>query len=188
MTPRRAYLEAMLEVTGEEEMVVACLGANARYLAEMRPSCGVFALCDSMGAAIPLALGMALAHPERRVTALEGDGALLMNLGALATVAASGAANLTILLFYNRRYESSGGQPLPPAAVDFAGLAGASGLCAEAVATVEAFRAGFARLRALGTGLLVLDTAFDPAEPIPPYRDRPPDVRAQFAEWLRRHP
>ena len=104
MTPRRAYLEALLEMVGEEEMLVACLGANARYLSDMRPPCGVFALCDSMGAAIPLALGMALARPERRVTALEGDWALLMNLGALATVAASGARNLGILLFANRRY------------------------------------------------------------------------------------
>ena len=188
MTPRRAYLEALLEMVGEEEMLVACLGANARYLSDMRPPCGVFALCDSMGAAIPLALGMALARPDRRVTALEGDGALLMNLGALATVAASGARNLGILLFANRRYESSGGQPLPPAEVDFAGLAAASGLRGEAVATVEAFRAAFARMRAHGTGFLALDTAFDPAEPIPPYRDRPPDVRAQFADWLRRHP
>ena len=187
MTPRRAYLEAMLKVLGEDEILVSCLGGNARYLSEMQPPCGTFALCDTMGGAIPLALGMALARPERRVTALEGDGALLMNMGALVTVAASGAANLAILLFCNRRYESSGGQALPAAPVDYAGLARAGGIAAEAVQTVAEFREAFGRLRARGTGLLVLDTAFDPSESIPPYLQRPPEVREQLAAWVRRH-
>ena len=188
MTPRRTYLEAMLATLGEEDVLVSCLGANARYLSEMNPPCGTFALCDTMGGAIPLALGMALARPECRVTALEGDGALLMNLGALASVAAAGVTNLTMLLFCNRHYESSGGQPLPPTAVDFAGLARASGLRAEAVATDEEFRAGFARLRTQGAALLALATAFDPAERIPPYLQRPPEIRERFAEWVRHHP
>jgi thiamine pyrophosphate-dependent acetolactate synthase large subunit-like protein len=188
MTPRRAYLEALLAALGEEEILVSCLGGNARYLPEMRPRCGTFALCDTMGGAIPLALGMALARPERRVTALEGDGALLMNLGALVTVAAAGAANLTILVFCNRRYESSGGQPLPPVAVDFAGIARGGGLTAEDVATVGAFRDALARARAHGPSLLALETAFDPAEPIPPYSERPPEIRGQFADWVRQHP
>ncbi len=188
MTPRLAYLKALLVMLKEEEILVSCLGANARYLATMTPACGTFALCDTMGGAIPLALGMALARPERRVTVLEGDGALLMNLGTLVTVAASGVANLTILLFCNQRYESSGGQPLPPAAVDFAELARASGLAAEVVAAEGEFREAFPRIRQRGAGLLVLETAFDPAEPIPPYRQRPPEIREQFANWLRRHP
>jgi phosphonopyruvate decarboxylase len=188
MTPRLAYLEALRAVLKEEEILVSCLGASARYLATMTPACGSFALCDTMGGAIPLALGMALARPERRVTVLEGDGALLMNLGTLVTVAASGAANLTILLFWNQRYESSGGQPLPPARVDFAGLARASGLAAEVVATEGEFRGAFPRIRERGPGLLVVDTAFDPAEPIPPYSQRPPEILERFAAWLRRHP
>ena len=188
MTPRRDYLEALLAVLGEDEILVSCLGGNARYLSAMEPRCGTFALCDTMGGAIPLALGMALARPERRVTALEGDGSLLMNLGALATVAASGAANLTVLLFCNRHYESSGGQALPAAPVDFAALARGSGLLAEAVASVDAFRRALGRSRAAGTGVLVLDTAFDPAEAIPPYLHRPPQVREQFAHWVRGHP
>jgi len=188
MTPRRAYLEALLAALGEEEILVSCLGGNARYLPELRPRCGTFALCDTMGGAIPLALGMALARPERRVTALEGDGSLLMNLGTLVTVAAAGAANLTILVFCNRRYESSGGQALPPVAVDFARIAGGTGLTAEHVATVGELRDALARFRSHGPSLLALETAFDPAEPIPPYRERPPEIRVQFADWVRRHP
>jgi thiamine pyrophosphate-dependent acetolactate synthase large subunit-like protein len=188
MTPRLSYLEALVGMLGGDEFLVSCLGANARYLATMDPPCGTFALCDAMGAAIPLALGMAVARPDRRVTALEGDGALLMNLGALVTVAASGVTNLTILLFRNQYYESSGGQPLPPVAADFVGLARASGLQAELVGTEREFREAFPRVRQGGAGLLVLDTAFDPSEPIPPYSQRPPEIRERFAARLRRHP
>ncbi|MGH7123872.1 MAG: thiamine pyrophosphate-dependent enzyme, partial [Stellaceae bacterium] len=46
-----------------------------------------FYMLGSMGLAIPIALGVALAQPKRKVVALEGDGSLLMQLGALATIA-----------------------------------------------------------------------------------------------------
>jgi thiamine pyrophosphate-dependent acetolactate synthase large subunit-like protein len=73
-------------------------------------------------------------------------------------------------------------------AADFAGIARGTGLAAEDVATVGEFRDALARARARGSSLLALQTAFDPAEPIPPYRERPPEIRAQFADWVRRHP
>ncbi|MFQ5520074.1 MAG: hypothetical protein ACE5FK_01640, partial [Candidatus Methylomirabilia bacterium] len=91
-------------------------------------------------------------------------------------------------LFVNRRYESSGGQALPAASVDFVGLARASGLQADSATTVREFREAFAGIRSRGPGVLVLDTAFDPDEPIPPYSQRPPEIRERFADWLRRHP
>ncbi|MBI1964588.1 MAG: sulfopyruvate decarboxylase subunit beta, partial [Candidatus Rokubacteria bacterium] len=70
------------------DILVSCLGANARYLPHLAVPAAVFALCDAMGAAIPLALGMALQRPDRHVIALEGDGSLLMSPNVLATVAA----------------------------------------------------------------------------------------------------
>src|SRR5262245_30394231 len=48
---------------------------------------------STMGGAIPLALGLAMAQPRRQVLVVSGDGALLMNLGSLVTVAASGVTN-----------------------------------------------------------------------------------------------
>lgn len=187
-TPRLRYLTALVELLGPEEILVSCLGANARYLPDLAPRAGVFALCDTMGGAIPLALGMALARPECRVVALEGDGALLMNLGTLVTVGAARPSNLTILLFLNRHYESSGGQPLPSDRVDFVGLGRASGLTVEAVRTEGEFRLAYERVRDRAPGLLVLETRFDPREAIPPYRERPPEIRERFAAWVRHHP
>ncbi len=112
MTARKPLLDALVSMLTPRDVLVSCLGANARYLPHMTVPCPVFALCDSMSAAIPLGLGIALQRPDRHVVALEGDGSLLMSPNVLATVAAAGPPNLTMLLWVNGRYESSGGQAL----------------------------------------------------------------------------
>jgi thiamine pyrophosphate-dependent acetolactate synthase large subunit-like protein len=182
VTARRPLLEALVAMLAPDDVLVSCLGANARYLPHLAVSAPMFALCDSMGAAIPLALGMALQRPDRHVIALEGDGSLLMCPNVLATVAAARAANLTALLWVNGHYESSGGQRLPSAPVDWAALARGFGIATvERVGDVPSLRAAFPRARAAeGPALLVLDVAFDPNEPIPPYSERPNEIRARF--------
>ena len=182
MTPRKPFLEALVAMLTPGDILVSCLGANARYLPHLTVPAPVFALCDAMGAAIPLALGMALQRPDRHVVALEGDGSLLMSPNVLATVAAARPGNLTIVLWVNGYYESSGGQPLPAAPMDWAALARAAGIPhVERVADVAALRAAFPRARAAGApALLVLEVAFDPDEKIPPYSERPEEIRARF--------
>lgn len=184
---RKAYLDGLVAALEPgRDLVVAGLGANARYLPHMDVPTPCFALCDAMGAAIPLALGMALVRGDRRVVALEGDGSLMMNLGTLATVGAARPANLVIVVFRNRHYESSGGQRLPSVDVDFAAVARASRFeHAEDVPDAERFPTALARARASGgPALLVVETAFDPAEPIPPYSERPDEIRRNFARAL----
>ena len=182
MTARKPFLEALVAMLTPSDIVVSCLGANARYLPHLTVPAPVFALCDSMGAAIPLALGMALQRPDRHVIALEGDGSLLMSPNVLATVAAARPRNLTVVLWVNGHYESSGGQLLPAAPVDWAGLARAAGIGHVATAIdVAALRAAFPRARAAeAPALLVLEVAFDPDEKIPPYSERPEEIRARF--------
>ena len=84
---------------------------------------------STMGGAVPFAVGLALAQPQREVVVLSGDGSLLMSLGCLVTVVASGVANLTIMLLDNGVYEVTGGQRTPASGleVDYAGLARAAG-------------------------------------------------------------
>jgi phosphonopyruvate decarboxylase len=164
------------------DVLVSSLGANSRYLPHLKVAAPVFALCDSMGAAIPLALGMALQRPDRRVVALEGDGSLLMCPNVLATVAAARPSNLTALLWVNGHYESSGGQRLPSVPVDWPALARGFGIAhVDRVGDVASLRAAFPRARdAQEPALLVVDVAFDPNEPIPPYSERPDEIRARF--------
>ena len=182
MISRKPFLDALAALLTPEDILVSCLGANARWLPHMKVAAPVFALCDSMSAAIPLALGIALTRPDRHVVALEGDGSLLMSPNVLATVAAARPANLTSVLWVNGHYESSGGQSLPGAPVDWPALARASGI--PHVATVDApgglAAALAAARRAPGPALLVLPIAFDPAESIPPYSERPEEIRARF--------
>jgi phosphonopyruvate decarboxylase len=85
-------------------------------------------LIGSMGKASSVALGVALARPDVQVLCLDGDGSLLMNLGSLATIVASGATNLVHFVFENRVYNITGGQPVPAAnALDWAAMASAAG-------------------------------------------------------------
>jgi thiamine pyrophosphate-dependent acetolactate synthase large subunit-like protein len=88
-----------------------------------------FYMLGSMGLAFPIALGVALAQPERRVFALEGDGSLLMQLGSLSTIAMLKPKNLTMVVMDNGIYQITGAQPTPGSTVaDIVAIAVASGL------------------------------------------------------------
>ena len=82
----------------------------------------------SMGKGSSLALGVALARPDRRVIVLDGDGSLLMNLGSLVTVANKAPKNFCHMVVENGIYAGTGGQPIPNSGkTSFAGLAKAAG-------------------------------------------------------------
>src|SRR6195952_685286 len=88
-----------------------------------------FYMLGSMGLTFPIALGVALAQPKRRIFALEGDGSLLMQMGSLSTIATLKPQNLTMIVMDNGIYQITGAQPTPAAAVsDLVAIAVASGL------------------------------------------------------------
>ena len=97
-----------------------------------------FYMLGSMGLAFPIALGVALAQPNRRVFALEGDGSLLMQLGCLSTIATLKPKNLTMVVMDNGIYQITGAQPTPAAGVaDLVAIAVSSGLVNSAWAADE---------------------------------------------------
>ncbi len=98
-----------------------------------------FYMLGSMGLACPIALGVALAQPGRRVVAIEGDGSLLMQLGCLATIGMARPRNLAIVVMDNALYQVTGGQKTASAAgADFAALARGAGIARAAWAADEA--------------------------------------------------
>lgn len=121
-----------------EEAVVGGIG-NTNFdlwAAGHRPQ--NFYMLGSMGLAFPIALGVALAQPDRRVFALEGDGSLLMQLGALSTIAALKPKNLIMIVMDNGIYQITGAQPTPAAGVaDLVAIAVGSGLANSAWAADE---------------------------------------------------
>jgi thiamine pyrophosphate-dependent acetolactate synthase large subunit-like protein len=110
------------------EAVVTCMSAT-RPWGRISDHDLDFASADSaMGHTADLALGIALAQPRRKVLCLNGDGSMLMTLGTLVTIVASGARNLVLFVLENGTYEITGNQPIPGAGrVDFPGMASAAG-------------------------------------------------------------
>jgi phosphonopyruvate decarboxylase len=105
-----------------------------------------FYMVGSMGCAAGFGLGVARGRPDRRVVVLDGDGAVLMKLGTLATVGALGPRNYHHVVFDNASYESTGGQPTSSPCVDLAAVALACGYrVAETVAEPDALREAFER-------------------------------------------
>ncbi|MDD5544102.1 MAG: thiamine pyrophosphate-dependent enzyme [Acidobacteriia bacterium] len=88
-----------------------------------------FASADSaMGHAADLALGIALAQPQRKVICLNGDGSMLMSLGTLVTIVGSGVSNLILFVIQNGTYEITGNQSIPAGEhIDFLMMARAAG-------------------------------------------------------------
>lgn len=121
-----------------EEAVVAGIGnTNFDLLAAgHRPQ--NFYMLGSMGLAAPIALGVALAQPQRQVIALEGDGSILMNLGTLTTIAAQARPNLTIIIWDNGLYQITGKQSTATSSVtDIVAVAAGCGIQQSNWATDE---------------------------------------------------
>jgi thiamine pyrophosphate-dependent acetolactate synthase large subunit-like protein len=130
--PLVAALQVLVALR-EERVVVTTMGAAREWPKLSRHPLDFHYIPSAMGQAPALGLGLALAQPKREVLILNGDGAMLMNLGCLVTIVASGAQNITLIVFVNGIYEVTGGQPTPAACrprhatVDFGGLARSAG-------------------------------------------------------------
>ena len=117
-------LEAIRQLAAgwTKELVIATTGMTSRelYVARDRPE--NFYMCGSMGCALSIGLGVALARPERKVIVLDGDGAALMSLGSLALARHLHLPNLEHIILDNGTYASTGDQPTCSAAVNFADI------------------------------------------------------------------
>lgn len=131
-------LQVIAPLIKDELFITTAGGATAEWNA-VRPSDGniqvkTLGLCSSIG------LGLALALPKRKVFVFDGDGALWMNLGSLATIGLHRPKNLIHICWDNKQYESSGGEPTVATAgnIDFAGVAQNAGIkSSRAASTVD---------------------------------------------------
>jgi len=134
----RFALTKRMVATLKDEAVIGGIGNTNFDLwsAGHRPE--NFYMLGSMGLAIPIGLGVALAQPKRRCIALEGDGSLLMQVGCLATVAMLKPKNLVIVVFDNQSYQITGSQPTATASgADLVTMARGAGLAQSAWASDE---------------------------------------------------
>ena len=122
-------LRVIDEAVGAGPLVVTA-GATARELASLARRPNHLHLLDSMGLAAAVGMGVALGHPGR-VTAIEGDGSLLMGLSTLATLATAGPPNLTLVVLDNGEHASAGRVPTQAAVLDLAAAVRGFGLPVE---------------------------------------------------------
>jgi phosphonopyruvate decarboxylase len=108
-------------------LVIASTGFPSRELFAVADRPGHFYMQGSMGHASAVGLGVARNAPDRTVVVLDGDGAALMHLGALAMIADSAPANLVHVILDNGIHESTGGQRTAGETTSFAGVAAAAG-------------------------------------------------------------
>lgn len=137
---REAAIEAVLATVGASDVVVCTTGMASREVFEYRARAGDghgrdFLTVGGMGHASQIALGLALAQPDRTVVCLDGDGAAIMHLGALAVIGTRGPANLRHVILNNGAHDSVGGQPTAGLDVDLVAIATACGY--RAVRRVE---------------------------------------------------
>jgi phosphonopyruvate decarboxylase len=124
---RNEALRTVVQAIDTDVALLATTGFCGRELYAIADRPNQLYMVGSMGCVVPLALGLALARPNRRVLALDGDGAALMRLGAYATVGAYAPKNFSHLLLDNGAHDSTGGQATVSPSVAFARIAEASG-------------------------------------------------------------
>jgi phosphonopyruvate decarboxylase len=135
---REAAIEAVLRASGAGEIFVSTTGMASRELYELREKLSShgeggqgherdFLTVGSMGHASSLALGVALQKPDALITCLDGDGAALMHLGALAAIGEKKPHNLRHIVINNGAHDSVGGQPTIARNIDLPGIARACG-------------------------------------------------------------
>ena len=124
----------------DDFLIVTGLAGTARDIAALTADGShIYTMAGAMGAACMTGFGLALAQPNKHVLVVTGDGELLMNVGALATIAVSNPANLSIICVDNGHYGETGYQKSHTALVtDLEKMAAAAGIKATRTVTTEA--------------------------------------------------
>ena len=129
---REEAIQTVAAALGEKDVIVSTTGMISRELFEYRTAMNHgherdFLTVGSMGHASQIALGIAMAKPDRKVWCFDGDGASIMHMGNMAIVASKHPANYIHVVFNNGAHDSVGGQPTVGLDIDLPAVAKAVG-------------------------------------------------------------
>jgi sulfopyruvate decarboxylase subunit beta len=185
---RYELLKELAKLVTDQDLVVTSIGGVKPEWYSLMPGNGTM-FADLLGCATPFSLGVALNLPHRRVIALDTDGGMLFNLGALCTVGKESPPNLTIIVLDNERYEGVvGGPPTHTSGrVDLEGMASAAGIpCTATAKTIENFVQSAATMMSDNkTGLMVAKIEPGVFKDIPPERVKESDGIEDKYRFLR---
>ena len=132
---REEAIQTVAATLGDKDCIVSTTGMISRELFEYRTAMNQgherdFLTVGSMGHASQIALGIALAQPERKVWCFDGDGATIMHMGSMAIVASKKPTNYIHVVFNNGAHDSVGGQPTVGLKINLPAVAKAVGYAA----------------------------------------------------------
>ena len=183
---RAAALERVLAASNDgRTVVIATTGFTGRELYALADRPQHFYMVGSMGCASSLGLGLALARPDLRVLVIDGDGAMLMRMGNLATLGAYRPPNLVHVVLDNEAHDSTGAQATVSASTDFAALAAACGygrvVRSDDLVELDDF---FTQHDNITTGFIHMKIATGAREDLPRPAITPPEVRTRFMRYI----
>lgn len=140
---REEIIRHIVKFSGDDP-IVSTTGKASRELFEIREANGQghgydFLTVGSMGHASSIALGVAINKPDRRVWCIDGDGAALMHMGAMAVIGSNKPENLIHVLINNGAHETVGGMPTVAGKIDVVGIARSCGY--DYAVSVDSFEA-----------------------------------------------
>jgi thiamine pyrophosphate-dependent acetolactate synthase large subunit-like protein len=167
---RRDAVPALID-RHQDFLIVSGLAGTSRDVAALTcDGAHCYTMAGAMGGASMIGLGLALARPDKRVLVVTGDGELLMNVGALATIGVINPPNLAILCVDNGHYGETGYQKSHTSlGIDLEGIAAGSGIKTTRSITAEHEIAEGARLLREGNGTAFVLLRVRPTDP-PAYK------------------
>lgn len=182
MTTRQAVRR--LAENLRDELVVCTTGYTCRDLQECRDRPGNFYMIGSMGLAASLGLGVALNRPGACVVVLDGDGSVLMGLGALPVIGSLAPRNLIHVVLDNEVFASTGCQRTYSASIGLDRLALACGYRqVQRTSSEEDLDLQWQRMRSQpGPGFLLVKCRPDSGRPAERVRLGPEQITAKFRE------
>jgi sulfopyruvate decarboxylase subunit beta len=176
-------LRIVAEVAGDEPVITTC-GLTSREYASLGDKASTLYTLNSMGLAIPIAIGVALGT-GRRTWVVEGDGGLLMGLNTLATLGMLQPKQLVVIVLDNGAHCSTGGQPTAAAVVDLGAVAAGAGLELFCVAQPDELRQALRKARQTERPVFVhARTSTESASGIPYLQPDPPVIADRFQRYL----
>lgn len=131
MMLREEIIQHIVKASGEDP-IISTTGKASRELFETRAANGQshkydFLTVGSMGHSSSIALGVAINKPDQRIWCVDGDGAVLMHMGAMAVIGSNKPKNLIHVVVNNGAHETVGGMPTVAGAIDLVAIAKACG-------------------------------------------------------------
>jgi phosphonopyruvate decarboxylase len=178
-------IDAVPKIIGKpgDTLFVAGLAGTSKDIAHItNDGSNFYGMAGAMGAAVSMGLGLALARPDKKVVVATGDGELLMNIGALATVSIMNPPNLSILCVDNGHYGETGYQLSHTSlGVDLEQMAIGAGIKSTMTVETEDQIAAGARMLRESNGACFVLLRVKPTDPLKFKRDLDPSAtRVRF--------